>query len=420
VADALLIVTHFLIISTFSYLLYRFSAGAFKPFYWPSLIIKLLCGIAYGLLYKYYFNYGDTFSYYHQGLEIAEFATVDFKGYLKLLFFDHVPDHIKLGFTLDLHPRAYWFSKVISTVLLLTGKNYWITATYLSLFSFIGIKSIGESLLKITPKDKWMIIISFFLFPTFVLWSSGLTKESLAIGSLFYMISICLLVVNNYKIKIYQVLLFILFFWVEYKVRFFYLAAFLLTIGLFTVTSLCNKRLNLTGSQKIISALFLLTAFIIGVSQMDFTLNFSYFPEYLIHAYITDFKKNPSNAIAYLQLEPTYQSIMINSPLALISGLFRPSFLDVRSIPMIFVAMENFIILILFIFNFKRIFSGPPIQKAFWVYILILALFLAIASPNFGSLTRYKVAFLPFLLFLIMKDNYLINKLKELKNEKPD
>jgi hypothetical protein len=416
--EILVIALHLIILFTLSYFLFKSASEKIKPFYWYLLGVKLLCGILYGLIYKFYFGYGDTFTYFNESIKIAGVASESFSNYCQLLFFDKLPEDLQLSFTLFNNPRAYWICKVISPLQILTLHNYWIISLYLSLFSFYGILFLAQVLLKIFPESKGWILISFFLFPSFVFWSSGLSKESLAIGALFYLIGVCLSIVHQIKIVWFHWIVFALFLWIEWKIRFFYLAVFLITIGFYTFVVFLNRKFKWSKAYKVLigTALFLILVW--GISESDFTLDFEYFPEYLQIAYQTDFDKNPANAIVYYNFQPTFKSILINSPLALFSGLFRPFLSDINSFPMAFVALENFLILLLFILKLKKIPGSSVEEKAIWAYIFLLSIFLALASPNFGSLTRYKVAFIPFLLFLLLKENSLVSRLFNLSFSK--
>ena len=47
------------------------------------------------------------------------------------------------------------------------------------------------------------------------------------------------------------------------------------------------------------------------------------------------------------------------------------------------------------------------------IYVSILAITMAFASPNWGSLVRYKVGYLPFFLLLILNNNPVIDQLEK-------
>jgi len=399
----------FLVILSFAF--FKFIPTNIKNFYWPGLLAKYSCGILYGLLYLHYYDGGDTFSYFNQGVLIADIGRNDVEAYLRFLFFNENEKAYDLAFSSIYHSRSFWMIKALSPFLILTADNYWITACYFSLFGYLGIFYLVSTLIKIYPARRFDVLICFFLFPSFVFWSSGFTKESLAIGSLFYLIGFSIKMLLRIKISKAEFILLPILLFIEWRVRVFYLSVFLLTIGIYLLFNFLSRKFKLSLAQKLVilgSSGFI---FILAISQMDYSLNFSNFLEVLTYAYYDDYNKNPSNAIRYYNLEPSIFSLIINAPYALISGLFRPFIFDAQTWPMILVGIENLILLVLFIFNIKSFKKNyTSLEWTLWIYTFLLALFLALSSPNFGTLTRYKVAFLPIFLFLVLKENPILNK----------
>jgi hypothetical protein len=47
------------------------------------------------------------------------------------------------------------------------------------------------------------------------------------------------------------------------------------------------------------------------------------------------------------------------------------------------------------------------------IYCFVLCILLAISTPNFGTLSRYRIGFLPFFVFVLTYRNQVIEYLKE-------
>ena len=97
----------------------------------------------------------------------------------------------------------------------------------------------------------------------------------------------------------------------------------------------------------------------------------------------------------------------LNSPWALFSGLFRPVIFEANSFFQFVIGVENLILLGLSIFNLKylsRLWHSSERLLIFGVimYIGLLVIFLTLSTPNFGTLSRYRVGFLPFMIFLLL------------------
>jgi hypothetical protein len=129
---------------------------------------------------------------------------------------------------------------------------------------------------------------------------------------------------------------------------------------------------------------------------------------------------SPEDLIHYNALEATSSSILQNSPWALFSGLFRPAITEARTALQWFIAIENLILLILTVGALSRLTKLIKSQHrlllfSILMYASLLCIFLALSTPNFGTLSRYRVGFLPYLVFLMTIENPLINKLMKLK-----
>jgi hypothetical protein len=115
----------------------------------------------------------------------------------------------------------------------------------------------------------------------------------------------------------------------------------------------------------------------------------------------------PPRLAQYYNLEPEMISVLMNAPAALIAGLFRPFFWEAFNVLSWVAALENLVIM-LFVLQ-----ALPAIGKAFrseyrvlilagLTYALLLVVFLALSTPNFGTLSRYRIGALPALLLICL------------------
>jgi hypothetical protein len=117
---------------------------------------------------------------------------------------------------------------------------------------------------------------------------------------------------------------------------------------------------------------------------------------------------SPENLIRYDALAPTWESLLTNFPKALFSGLFRPMLWEIHTPFHALLAIENSLLLLLTLFTICQLFRYRPSDAhstllfAVVVYIILMATLLALASPNLGSLARYRVGFLPFFVYLVI------------------
>ena len=123
---------------------------------------------------------------------------------------------------------------------------------------------------------------------------------------------------------------------------------------------------------------------------------------------------SPEDVIHYYQLEPTWGSMLINSPWALLSGLYRPFVWEANTVFKFIAGLENFVLLIMTILSFrylKTLFRSAEWLLIFAVllYCSILSIFLSLSTPNFGTLTRYDAGYLPFFALIVFNQPF-VNK----------
>lgn len=125
-------------------------------------------------------------------------------------------------------------------------------------------------------------------------------------------------------------------------------------------------------------------------------------------------RTKPDNLIAFIEHKNPTWWMVINVPMAIISGLFRPNLGDGGSILQNLVIVENLVVTVMCLGRLRS-FRKRDWRQIDWipcaVYVLILVVFLSLSTPNFGTLARYKVSFMPVLLFLILYKNIWFEKL---------
>jgi hypothetical protein len=96
----------------------------------------------------------------------------------------------------------------------------------------------------------------------------------------------------------------------------------------------------------------------------------------------------------------------MNLPLAMIFGLFRPVVFESANIMQLLVGLENTVVLVLFLMALwksrKSIRVPGHHALAALIYVISLDVFLAFSTPNFGTLSRYKVGFWPFFVLFVL------------------
>jgi hypothetical protein len=403
-----LIVIHIVFLSFLSYRIWKSAKFTLRKFFWPALLLKLVAGVALGLIYANYYHIGDTLNYFSDGGILAAWAKTDFSGYLSFLWSNELSGlGVQLKFS---EPRALFFVKFVSLFNLVTGDNYWITASYFSMLSFLGCWELVKKIDAYFPSVTSAGAIAFLFFPSVVFWSSGLIKESLACGALFYLTALFLEAWFSNAIKVKQSLIGLIALWVLIGLKHYYAAIFIPVV----ITCLVYKFFfrYLVKPKTFATEIFLWAViFVFPLVIMSFTRPNFYFTRFL-DVIVSNNKaysisSTPEDIVHFNALEPAVGSIAANAPLALISGIFRPTLFEAGNLLQDLAAAENLLLVILFLVamkNFKRMFRSPHriLIVGLIVYVFILCIFITLSTPNFGTLSRYKVGFIPYFVFFLL------------------
>jgi hypothetical protein len=293
---------------------------------------------------------------------------------------------------------------------------------YFSAIAFASAWYLVKKISDVFESTRIAAVLGFLFFPSVVFWSAGLIKECLALAALFLLSLMFLNLWRREKISWTGWLLTLAALWIVWSLKYYYLAIFLPVV----FTALCLRYLLTKFVVKTLSAKVLLWCLIFTIPILLMTIlhpNFYYerFMGVVVSSYY-EFQSisNPEDVIHYDELKATPLSLVLNSPLALFSGLFRPFITEARTFFQWFIAFENLALLALVsgaLFQIKKLIASPHRLLLFSIltYSILLCVFLALSTPNFGTLTRYRVGFLPYFVFVLTIENPLINKLITLK-----
>ncbi len=377
--------------------------------YWPLWSLKILAGISLGLLYRHYYAGGDTFTFFNAGKELAVLALNDPARYVQFWW---TSDSAIITLPYTWKPNVF-FVKVVSLFNLLTANNYWLVSAYFSFASFTGAWSLVRALAPTVRRNIHIVLVGLFCLPSVVFWSSGLMKESLALGCICGILAIVLpMYYGNKGFSVLRLLGALSLLFLLWQVKYYYAGLLFVTLFAMVVTRYINRK-NLSYN------FFYLAIFFIVVSSMMLfaisRLHPNFYLSRILQVIVDNYDafvahSEPDRVIRFHELSPHVFSFVENLPLALVSGLFRPFVWEVRSILFVVPVLEN---LFLAVITVVAVFwSKLPSSKkdailvlGVLMYSLVMAVLLAFSTPNFGTLMRYKIGFLPFLVMILMFGN---------------
>ncbi|MGK7389787.1 MAG: hypothetical protein ACNS60_05525 [Candidatus Cyclobacteriaceae bacterium M2_1C_046] len=402
----LIIIVNILLIFFIAGLIYR---NLSPPLNWKwfsaALVLKLGSGLLLGALYFYYYEHGDTLIFHQKASSLADLARSDFDAFISAFLKSPTTGSFQGA------SRTWLMIQLTTLFHLATDNNYWLTSCWISLFSFAGFYYLCSKVVEIWPRQQLAITIAFLFFPSVVFWSSGVIKEAIALGAMGFMFGMAIKYLNDSRP--YYLIIAFLFLFLIWQLKYYIAAVWVMVLipSLILLKVAYKKRFW----AIVIGIIVLLTG--VTLTHPNF------YPERIIDVIYSNYQayhqmSQSNEAIRFPYEHPDLLFIIINAPVALFTALFMPLIFMSFKLPYITAVMENLLIFSLFIgWIFSRNkFSGlnfnVVLKGTLWIYIILLGIFLALSVPNFGTLSRFRISFLPFFIWLILADNYLLDRIK--------
>ncbi|MEH0156076.1 hypothetical protein V6R21_18150 [Limibacter armeniacum] len=406
-----------ILIALLVYGLWQKSKGMpLERHFFLSLVVKVAAGLAVGLIYQYYYGYGDTLVLFKDGEVLRHIAVADFSRYVEFLFSrDYYEPQDITALLSNNNPRAIRFAKYISAVNFLTNGNYWITSVYFSLFGFAGIWFCANMLAHTVKGASNAAAIAFFYFPSFVFWSSGILKESVLLGAIGGLTAILVPWVlgfreGKWKLSAPKVLLTIFLTYIIFKLKYYYLGGYLPAMMALALTTWLNGKFSFPEKRGMVLLVGIYFLVLFMSTKLHVNLQLENFLGVLVENTETMSRSTPNkeNLIIYHDLSPSVVSILKNLPKAYLEGTFRPYIWEEGNWLKKVASIENILLAAVLVLaalrltKFKVCDQYRFLMLSGLLYILLMTPLLAIAAPNIGTLARYKAGFSPFLLFIVL------------------
>jgi hypothetical protein len=322
------------------------------------------------------------------------------------------------------------FSNTLFIIKLLSALNLaslgiaWLNGLYLSLFSFVGGWELVRQLrLRWPAAAPGAGVVAFLGWPTVVYWTSGLTKESLLVGSGAVVLALVIRLSYGPATRVVATVLLLLgASLLHFKMRYFFavvLFGVLAGLGLIRVL----QRLGTARSRLVQLALLvgLLAGGARAASEVSPVFRANKFTSQLQRNY-TDLLRTAGHRphLEYPYLRPTTESVVQHTPVAIWHTLSRPWPWEGGTVLYVIAGLENLALLLVLAVALLAVVRGRGGQLPFalvlalLLYCGILATLLGLTTPNLGTLNRYRVTFLPFLVLLALQNNYAARLLRRL------
>ncbi|MGI4760711.1 MAG: hypothetical protein ACRYF0_08400 [Janthinobacterium lividum] len=313
--------------------------------------------------------------------------------------------------------------KILALLSMVSGGVLWVNGLYLSLLCFVAYWSLVRVLGQVFPLASVRAAgVAFLAWPTVVWWTAGLTKETLVLGTGAGLMALALpLLYGRGRVRVWptvgRAVLFLLLAWVMVRMRYFFALPLLGGLLALAAVRLGTRRgwLGLGWPAQVAGLLLGLgltggAAAALGGEH----LSLRYFSREIAANYQHGLRTSLGRPhLAYPGWQPTPSGLLRQAPLAAAYTLVRP-WPGESAQPLYAVAsLENALLLALLGLALVAAWRGRagrlPVALVvlLGLYCLLLAAFIGLSTPNLGTLSRYRVALLPWLLLLVLQNDYV-------------
>lgn len=401
----------FLHILLFAWLSYKasllYKSTPLHWYYWPALAVKVAFGIGTGLLYFYYYGHGDMLNYHQDASQLAGLALQEPAAYLNS-WLGKYPEGFELVYSQQ--ERALITAKIFSLFYIPTNSNLWLASVWVSFLAFLASFHLNARLVRYRPFLQEAAPLAFLFWPSHVFWTSGLLKESLAMGCMAFIAATAVpSILAGKRLKWREVLLSLLLFFLLFNIKYYYAAVFGPFVGCLLFVCWLKRRFNWKEGVAFLVFVSLLAAGAGLVSLLHPNLYPSRFLQVWVENYYLLARLSEEGSyVVFSGLEADWRSIWSYAPKAVAAGLFAPLLPAELGNPLRLAAgAENALLLFLSLFAVVGCLLHPVkrislIPLLVLLYVGVFALLIALAAPNYGTLLRYRVSYHPFFVLLVL------------------
>lgn len=389
-----------------------------------GLTLKIIGGISFGLIYMFYYGYGDTFAYF-ESAQILKQILVDEPIYgLKLIFnlqdYVRAEDYLYNHFLINYYRGADTFTviKVAGLLSVFGAGGYYTTTILFSCFAFYGQWKLYQTFIVRYPSLKFELAIAHFLIPSVIFWGAGIMKDSLVIGFFGLFIYHISRLKKDKGFNITSIIMSLISIYFIYLIKGYVLLA-LFPALLFWIFFTINENIRSRVLKTIILPVLLIS---VSLSSIYGYFVFSsvddrYSQEKMISQVVVlqsnhfseDEQEGTRSGYTLGEFDQSIGGMLQKIVPAIGTTLYRPFPWEIKNVVMALASLESFLytlatLFMLYRVKFKNIYK-ILLSDAFLVMALVFTILFAFivgfSSYNFGALVRYKIPCLPLFSSLI-------------------
>lgn len=390
-------------------------------YYLFGLYAKVVGGLMFGIIYLYYYGYGDTVSYFESARALVNVFYDNPIAYFKLVLgpmdwdlynetFGYSTGWVVGWFYED--PRSYMVVRLISPLMIIAFRSYFLTTILVAYVSYEGVWRLYLMFVRYYPALMKPLAIGVLFIPSTVFWGSGIMKDPFTLAATGWYVSYVdiVLVRRNFRLRAVAGALIAAWLLLSLKPYIFMLLFpgtmyWVFNDRIRRIRNLLVKFVVLPGAVAGFFAGSLYVLNRLGGALGKFSLDEALQTAATTSTYLRSDMVG-GNSFNIGEFEPTWQGALSKVVPATLAGLFRPYLWDVNNIVMLFSALENTFLIVLvlrLLWRTKLIRMGyaifhDPLVAFCILFSLCFGFMIGFTTSNFGSLVRFKIPMLPFFL----------------------
>ena len=404
----------------------KYTDAELRKYFFTAFFLRMFGSVVYSLMVQYYYGYGDSFTYYAGSNFLTDQVQLDLSN---IKYFFAPADEVGKWYHFEINETNLvgyistasnlFIMKLAALISIVSFNKFLMMSLFFGLFSFAGQWKLFRVFNDINKgKNTKLLAYAVLYTPSIWFWGSGLMKDSVCLGATGFIIAILYKNFIKKKFSLKDILFLIILVYIVFTIKSYIIIILTVSLGTFIFARFMITVKNIVFKSLLIFSFFLLAitiAYFANFEEQIQTLT----EESLVQ--VESFQKNydatrdeDENSKGTLdqikQIDPTIEGMILHSPVAIFTCLFRPFLWESRKLIILFASLESTLLLLctlylLFVTNlggfFKIILSNEYVLFSFILSILF-ALIIGFTTFNFGTMVRYKIILLPFYYFMLV------------------
>ncbi len=344
------------------------------------------------------------------GAEINALAEEDYKGYLAI-------------------ESNYLAVKICAVICFITFSKYLIINLIIGFIVFLGSWQLFLFFYTQYPKLHKGFAFACMGIPTLILWSSCISKDAICIASLGFFTKAVYDIAREKKKITRNIAIAVIAVYLLYTTKSYIALSYLPFFLLFILVKAINKNNNLF--VRIILKVTI-PSILIGLILYFIILQDSFLIDYTSeqtlsrisstqNSFTQQSNEMDGSFFSLGDFDGSISGLVMMAPKAIVATFFRPFIWESRNLTMLLSAIESTLLLLFtlslffsmrgFVTFFSTLFNDALVFYCI-AFSIIFALFVGSSTFNFGSLVRYKIPCIPFIIsgLIIIKSKITVQK----------